>query len=47
MPKGDRLLRPDRRAADFGRRAGRGRKIRTNDQIRIEDRKKAFEIAAP
>ena len=45
MPIGDRSLRPDGRAADFGRRAGRNQ-VRANHEIRIEDGEKAFEIPA-
>ena len=45
VPVGDRPLRPDRRAADLGRRAG-GRHVRANHEIRIEDGEQAFEVAA-
>ena len=44
VPVGDRPLRPDRRAADLGRRAGRH--VRANHEIRIEDGEQAFEVAA-
>ena len=46
VPEDDRLLRPDRRAADLGRRAGRSRHVRANHEIRIEDGEQAFEVAA-
>ena len=45
VPVGDGSLRPDRRAANLGRRAGRH--IRANHEIRIEYSEKAFEVASP
>ena len=42
----DRLLRPDRRAADLRRRAGRDRDVRPHHEIRIEHSEQAFEVAS-